>query len=79
MKSPERIAAEAAYDNSLEVFRAASRAFNAVTLRYRSREIGDDEFLSARAVFMEANRVSDAAEAEFINRLNAETNQMVKP
>lgn len=79
MKSLERIEAEKAYDKSLEVFRDASRKFSAITHKYRIREIGDEEFLAAREIFLQANRVADAAESEFINRINAEANKPIYP
>ena len=72
MKSPEIIAAESAYDASLEAFRQASRTFTAVTLRYRSREIDDAEFLAARKVFNDAMAASDAAETLFIQTCNSQ-------
>lgn len=58
--------ARAKYDAALEVFRAASRAYREVTLAYRARTIGDDEYLAARRTFSEAQTAADVAEAEFI-------------
>jgi hypothetical protein len=63
--SPAQIEARAKYDASLNVFRAASRAFTAVSMAYRSREIGDDEYIAGRKAFKDAEAVADAAESDF--------------
>ena len=52
------------YADSLEKVRAASKAFRAVTEKYRTREIGDAEFLAAHAVMKAADLEFDAAFAE---------------
>jgi hypothetical protein len=55
-----------AYDAALDTFRAASAKFRAVTAAYRALEIGDDEFLAAKAVFNAALAASDEAEAIYV-------------
>lgn len=55
-----------AYDSALDTFRAASATFRAVTAAYRALEIGDAEFLAAKAVFNAAIAASDEAEAVYV-------------
>jgi hypothetical protein len=54
------------YDASLEVFRAAARAFFEVQRAYRAREIGDDVFAAGRRAYIAAQEAADVAEAEFV-------------
>jgi len=54
------------YDKSLEEFRIASRKFRAIQQDYRSRIIGDDEFLKGKADFDKALEISDEAERLFV-------------
>ena len=54
------------YDESLEAFRAAARAYNTAVLKYRASEIGDAEFFAARRVYNSAQVAADVAEAVFI-------------
>ncbi len=54
------------YDESLEVFRAAARAYHATVLKYRAGEIGDNEFFAARRAYNDAQVAADVAEAQFI-------------
>lgn len=61
---------DAIYDASLETFRVASRAFREVTTRYRAREIGDDEYLTARRAFYAARDAADLAEKTYIDGCN---------
>ncbi len=68
--APHRIA----YDAALEVFRAASRKFTAVTLDYRARKVNDAVYLAARAEFKKADEISDAAERAYIDACNATGN-----
>jgi hypothetical protein len=58
---------QAKYDAALEVFRAASRAWNEAKTTYHARLIGDAEFLIARKAFDAAQDACDAAESELLN------------
>lgn len=55
---------DAAYDKVLEAARVASAAFREAQKQYRSRKIGDAEFLAARALFDATGRDLDIARGE---------------
>jgi hypothetical protein len=57
--------AREAYDAALVKSLAASKVFRAVQADYRARKIGDAEYLAARAVYLDASKEFDAAEAAF--------------
>jgi hypothetical protein len=59
-----------AYDAALETFRAASRKYTVTSKAYHAREIGDAEFLAAKAAFKLAQVACDVAETNFINACN---------
>lgn len=61
--SPQR----QAYNAALERANAASREYQAIVAKYRSREIGDEEFLAAQAKHEAAKKEFDAAEKEYKN------------
>jgi len=69
-KTPEQV-----YDESLDTFRKASKDFRQITDKYRAKEIGDAEFLAARAAFDKASEVADKAETDFIAARNVEPTQ----
>ena len=48
------------YDEELEVVRSATEVFTKVQNDYRSRKIGDEEYLAARKVYNEAQARFDA-------------------
>ncbi len=54
----------AEYELALTAVREATREYNAVSKSYRDGGIGDDEFLTARAEYNEAEKVFDAAFAK---------------
>lgn len=66
MTDTERLVGEVEYDAARETARAASKAFRLVTDDYRARRIGDDEYLTARAVHKQAMEAFDVAESKFI-------------
>ena len=49
------------YESALNVVREATKVYTAASLAYRSRAIGDVEFLAAKAVYGAAEKVYDAA------------------
>ena len=49
------------YEAALEIVNAATREFHKVRDAYRSRKIGDREFLAARAIYNAAEKVFDEA------------------
>lgn len=53
------------YDAALAKTLAASAAFRKVQAAYRAREIGDEEFLAGRAIYLAASKEFDEAEAVF--------------
>lgn len=55
---------ETLYAESLEAARCASRSFAEAQRKYRAREIGDAEFLAARAKYDESSAALDAARGE---------------
>lgn len=55
------------YGASLEVFRSASKAFRLIKMAYRSKTIGDSEFVAGLAKFQQASRDMDDAEVKYIN------------
>lgn len=63
------------YDESLKVWRAASKKFTAATLDYRAKKINDAEYIEARKAFDLAQEVADKAETEFIDAKNKEANE----
>ena len=53
------------YAAALEAHNVAFRAFDAVRTAYRTRQVGDAEFLAARAEYESASKIYDLAfEAE---------------
>lgn len=54
------------YLEAMDTFRFESSVFRAAQAHYRSRKIGDADFLAARARFDAANKASDLAEAELL-------------
>lgn len=77
LESPTTVEAtltpEQVYDASLEAFKAESRKFTKLTKAYRSKQIGDAEFLAGKAEFDKASEVADAAETAFIEAKNNPT------
>ena len=57
---------ESIYDAALVEWRKASAAFRTVQTAYRSRKIGDAEFLSGKKAFDDATAVFDLAEKAFV-------------
>ena len=51
------------YQNALEVSRKASAVFSLAQVAYRTRKTNDAEFLAARAIWDESQKVFDAAYA----------------
>jgi len=49
------------YKAALKVHDRACRAYKAALVKYRALNIDDEEFLAAKAVMVEANKVFDAA------------------
>jgi hypothetical protein len=62
--------APTAHAVALETFRAASRKYTVTSKAYHAREIGDAEFLAAKAAFKLAQVACDVAETNFINACN---------
>lgn len=58
------------YELAMKTIREATRKYSAVCKSYRDGGIGDDEFLAARAEYMEAEKIFDAA---YANREHTET------
>lgn len=54
------------YEEAMDTFRFESSVFRAAQADYRSRKIGDADFLAARKRFNAANEASDLAEAELL-------------
>lgn len=54
------------YEEAMAAFRIESAAFRSAQADYRSRKIGDADFLAARARFNAANEASDLAESELL-------------
>lgn len=57
---------QADYDAELTKFRAAARVLAMARAAYRAREIGDREFLAAKAEFNRAANTMDVAEKTFM-------------
>ncbi|KKM73641.1 hypothetical protein LCGC14_1408300 [marine sediment metagenome] len=53
----------AAYEKAYQLFIAAGKKFQAVTALYQERKIGDDQYLKARRIYLEAHEQFDIAEA----------------
>ena len=53
-----------AYDGAVKTHNEALRIFEKVTRKYRAMEIGDDEFLAAKAVMNTADSAFDVAFAK---------------
>ena len=62
---------EAEYDAAHDAWKVASRAFMDVQKAYRSKKVGDEEFLAGKAAFDIAQSDFDAAEQKFIDAKNA--------
>lgn len=60
-------AIQEAYDAAMAAFRTVSAEHRAVTLRYRAREIGDEEFLASRRLYNDAYALVDMAETNLHN------------
>ena len=56
------------YAAALAEHNAAQATFNAVTKAYRARQIGDDEYLAARAAYGRATKKFDEAFDREANR-----------
>jgi hypothetical protein len=52
------------YEAALEASRKAAREFTAAQVAYRTRQIGDAEFLVAKAKYDESEKAFDAAYAK---------------
>lgn len=52
------------YEVTLETARAAARAFSAAQKAYRAGEIGDSEFLAAKAAYDASDAAFDVARGE---------------
>jgi|GEM_PF-3073305 hypothetical protein len=70
--NPNLAAANAAYHAGLAHWRDQSQAFSKVKQAYRSRLIGDKEFLEAKAVFDAESRAMDLLEANLIAAMDAD-------
>lgn len=55
------------YKKALETVNEASRVFSRAQKAYRTREIGDEEFLAAKAIMAAAETAFDAAYAKETN------------
>lgn len=63
----------AKYEAACEAHRTAALKFNKAQVAYRTRKIGDAEFLAARAEFMDATKAFDLAfDEEQARQANAE-------
>lgn len=58
------------YELAMENFRNVSAKFRQAQLDYRAKRIGDAEFLTARAAYDEAGRISDEAEMALRKEMN---------
>ena len=70
---------EVTYDASLEAFRKASREFRLIREDYRTRKIGDEEFLKGKTIFDKASEVADKAETAYIEAKAIPTPSPVTP
>ena len=70
MNTAARAALDAKYDLARASYAAVSGAYTVATKAYRSKAIGDAEFLAARNALNVALAAVDAAEAEYIEAVN---------
>lgn len=70
-------AAFAAYNESMEVFRAAARAYEAAKAKFHARQINEVEFLAVRRELMIADEASNAAEALYVALMDQAVGEVI--
>lgn len=70
-------AAFAAYNESMNVFRAAARAYEVARKAHHAGEISDAKFFEARVAMDTAIDASDAAEAVYIEAMAAAVEETI--